>query len=208
MAARSPSPVLAVEEVACERGGRRLFSALSFALAAGEALVLEGANGSGKSSLLRLLAGVKQSSYGRVMLDFFLFKNDEKARRAELRTVRWLKDRVRDFSYLRGDLSCHASSMKDDNIFYTVQRIVSCDDAPRRTAVNSRGESRDVDGILFKWWQKDLLKYQRNTGLTVPMSKLLVFMTRDYHESDIRPNCELPDDFEDPIYLGHDWRTN
>ena len=47
----------AARELACVRGGRRVFAGLSFALAPGDALVLRGPNGSGKSSLLRLLAG-------------------------------------------------------------------------------------------------------------------------------------------------------
>ncbi len=63
----SRSPALAAEHVACERGGRRLFTALSFTLAAGQALVLEGANGSGKTSLLRLLAGLAPAAAGRVL---------------------------------------------------------------------------------------------------------------------------------------------
>jgi heme exporter protein A len=44
-------------DIACVRGGRRLFSGLSFAVRAGECLSVEGPNGAGKTSLLRLLAG-------------------------------------------------------------------------------------------------------------------------------------------------------
>ena len=39
------------------RGGREVFAGLDFAVAAGEALVVTGRNGAGKSSLLRLIAG-------------------------------------------------------------------------------------------------------------------------------------------------------
>ncbi len=50
--------------LACLRGGRLVFAGLSFALAAGEALVLAGPNGSGKSSLLRLVAGLLAPAAG------------------------------------------------------------------------------------------------------------------------------------------------
>lgn len=43
--------------LACERGGRRVFEGVDFAVAPGAALLLHGANGSGKTSLLRILAG-------------------------------------------------------------------------------------------------------------------------------------------------------
>jgi heme exporter protein A len=43
--------------LACERGERRIFEGVSFTLQAGEALVITGRNGAGKSSLLDILAG-------------------------------------------------------------------------------------------------------------------------------------------------------
>jgi heme exporter protein A len=51
-------------ELACQRGDRVLFQGLDFALVAGEALILEGTNGSGKSSLLRLAAGLARPAAG------------------------------------------------------------------------------------------------------------------------------------------------
>ena len=53
---------LRAENLTLERGGRLLFSGLSFAVGAGEALVVVGPNGAGKSSLLRGLAGYLQRS--------------------------------------------------------------------------------------------------------------------------------------------------
>ena len=49
---------LRVEGLACERGARMLFRGLDFGLNAGEWLHVRGANGAGKTSLLRLLAGL------------------------------------------------------------------------------------------------------------------------------------------------------
>ncbi|MHA1517758.1 MAG: heme ABC exporter ATP-binding protein CcmA [Alphaproteobacteria bacterium] len=49
---------LEARAVACERGGRILFEGLSFALGPGEALLVRGPNGVGKTSLLCQLAGL------------------------------------------------------------------------------------------------------------------------------------------------------
>lgn len=49
---------LTLAGLAVRRGGRLLFSGLDLALAAGEAAVLTGANGAGKTSLLRAVAGL------------------------------------------------------------------------------------------------------------------------------------------------------
>jgi len=50
------APSLAVEDLACRRGGRPVFAHLSISLAGGELLALTGRNGSGKTTLLRALA--------------------------------------------------------------------------------------------------------------------------------------------------------
>lgn len=60
---------LRVEDIACERGGRLLFSGLSFGLAAGEFLALTGPNGAGKTTLLRLIAGLAEPDAGKIELD-------------------------------------------------------------------------------------------------------------------------------------------
>ena len=59
-------PLLALHQVACRRGGRLLFEMLSFNLRAGDAVVVTGPNGVGKSSLLRLAAGLLPATGGRV----------------------------------------------------------------------------------------------------------------------------------------------
>ncbi len=58
--------VLEVSNLACRRGGRLVFADFSFRLAPGEALVVRGVNGSGKSSLLRLLAGLLTPETGSI----------------------------------------------------------------------------------------------------------------------------------------------
>jgi heme exporter protein A len=53
-------------DLACERGGHRLFSNLAFALGEGSLLRVRGANGSGKTTLLRTLAGLTRPAAGAV----------------------------------------------------------------------------------------------------------------------------------------------
>lgn len=60
---------LKADELACNRGGRQVFRDLSFTLPAGEAMVVTGRNGAGKSSLLRMIAGLVRIAAGRLLLD-------------------------------------------------------------------------------------------------------------------------------------------
>lgn len=57
------------ENLACERGGRMVFAGLDFSLSGGEALVVTGRNGAGKSSLLRVIAGLLRVAAGRLELN-------------------------------------------------------------------------------------------------------------------------------------------
>ena len=80
----------------CVRQQRRLFKALSFSLAAGERLRIAGANGSGKTSLLRILCGLLAPHAGEV--------------RWKSQPIGALKEEYsRDIAYLG-----HAPAVKDD----------------------------------------------------------------------------------------------
>lgn len=59
---------LVLESVACRRGGRLLFENLSCRLGPGEAVLVSGPNGTGKSSLLRLIAGLLSLENGTITI--------------------------------------------------------------------------------------------------------------------------------------------
>ncbi|MEE5038656.1 cytochrome c biogenesis heme-transporting ATPase CcmA [Pseudomonas alliivorans] len=63
------TPLLHATALTCERDGRLLFENLDLTLQAGDMLQVCGPNGSGKTSLLRLLCGLMQPTEGQVMLN-------------------------------------------------------------------------------------------------------------------------------------------
>lgn len=74
-------------DLACWRGERPVFAGLSFALPSAGAVLLTGANGAGKSSLLRLVAGLLPAAEGRL-----LWRGEDTAtdRLAHARRLRYL----------------------------------------------------------------------------------------------------------------------
>ncbi|HET9175457.1 MAG TPA: heme ABC exporter ATP-binding protein CcmA [Pseudolabrys sp.] len=60
---------LQAEGLTCSRGGREVFRNVGFKVPAGEALIVTGRNGAGKSSLLRMIAGLVRIAAGRLSLN-------------------------------------------------------------------------------------------------------------------------------------------
>ncbi len=58
---------LELQQVGCARGGRLLFGGVTLRLEAGQWLKVSGGNGAGKTSLLRVLAGLLPPASGRVL---------------------------------------------------------------------------------------------------------------------------------------------
>jgi heme exporter protein A len=57
------------DNLVCSRGGREVFRGVSFTLKGGEALLVTGRNGAGKSSLLRMIAGLVRIAGGTLALE-------------------------------------------------------------------------------------------------------------------------------------------
>lgn len=60
-------PTLEVRNLACARGDRLLFKDMNFSVRAGELLLVQGGNGQGKTSLLRLLTGLARPEDGQIL---------------------------------------------------------------------------------------------------------------------------------------------
>jgi len=78
--------MLKLHNLAVARGGRRLIQGLSLHLAAGQAVILHGPNGSGKTSLLRTIAGLQLPAGGRIEMpeDSLVFSTHLDAIKAQL----------------------------------------------------------------------------------------------------------------------------
>lgn len=61
--------MLEAENLECTRGDRKLFRHLSFSLGAGTLVQLTGPNGSGKTSLLRMISGLLEPTEGQIRWD-------------------------------------------------------------------------------------------------------------------------------------------
>jgi heme exporter protein A len=78
---------LAGRGLCCIRSDREVFRNLDFDLVSGQALVLRGPNGSGKTSLLRLVAGLLQPAAGKLTWDGVSVEEDPEAHRTRLHYV-------------------------------------------------------------------------------------------------------------------------
>ncbi|MBO9580371.1 MAG: heme ABC exporter ATP-binding protein CcmA [Sphingobium sp.] len=79
---------LAIKGLACRRGGRLLFAGLDLDLAAGQSALIAGPNGIGKSSLLRIVAGLLSPIAGTVEGDGTIALTDEAAALDREKTLR------------------------------------------------------------------------------------------------------------------------
>ncbi len=76
----SPASLLAVHGLRFARNETPVFGPLDFAVAPGEALLVQGGNGAGKTTLLRVLAGLLRADAGDVEIDGAKARSDLRAR--------------------------------------------------------------------------------------------------------------------------------
>ena len=79
---------LTAEKLVCVRGEKRVFEGVSFRVTAGQALAVEGANGAGKTSLLRMIAGFLAPAAGRLVVKTAQGESDDGEERGK--SIGWL----------------------------------------------------------------------------------------------------------------------
>ncbi|MFK7942362.1 MAG: heme ABC exporter ATP-binding protein CcmA [Paracoccaceae bacterium] len=99
---------LVLDNLGCRRGGHMVFHGLSFRLAAGQAAQVRGPNGVGKSSLLRVLAGLVPLAAGEVRLGGVSLPSDRSAFQERVAYVGHL-DAIKPALTVRQNLSAWAA---------------------------------------------------------------------------------------------------
>ena len=147
---RRPTRLLATD-LACVRGGRTVLAGLSFAVGAGEALVVSGPNGAGKSSLLRSVAGLVRLVAGRLELErqpFNLVENIFLGTRSDLNGDRHFVGRmasliVSSYAFSIPEVHCLFTSSEE----YLPAQETGCDQVPQsQVDVTFLGDTTDLSG--------------------------------------------------------------
>ena len=137
-----PAATLAVRELVCSRGDRVLFAPTSFIVAAGTIVWLRGANGQGKTTLLRTLAGLSAPSAGS--LAWQGTTTDDAPRLVYLAHANAIKDELTVRESLRFLLDLADAKVGDADVDAALDRfgLLSRRDAFVRTL--SQGQRRRV----------------------------------------------------------------
>ena len=88
---------LSVNNLSCQRGYNLLFENLSFELNSGEVLRISGQNGSGKTSLLKIIAGLNTPELGSIEFD----QNQSNSEKYQIETLY-----LGHYAALSSELSC------------------------------------------------------------------------------------------------------
>ena len=139
--------MLEVRGLECVRGDHRLFTDLSFSLQGGELLRLRGSNGSGKTSLLRILCGLLEPAEGEVLWkeENILSQRDEfNAELLYLGHLNGIKAELTGFENLRVSYTLRGEAPSDDQIYDALGQIGLGGREDLPTQVLSQGQKRRV----------------------------------------------------------------
>jgi heme exporter protein A len=178
------APALTTHDLACERSERLLFKGLSFGLSASQLLLVQGGNGQGKTSLLRLLTGLGRPDAGEVR-----WRGEPIARCRDLyhREMAYLghangiKDDLNPVENLRFHVALHGRPFEQAQALDTLKRLglSRCLDLPCRAL--SFGQRRRValSALLLAGASLWILD-EPLTGLDVTAVALVEGLIRDH----------------------------
>lgn len=153
-AAATDRPVsLAVSGLGCLRGGKILFRDLGFVLEYGQALVVSGANGAGKSSLLRSLAGLLPWRAGQLQWCGQTLKSTDAAYAQSLAYLGHhggMSDTLTGLENLRFGLTLAGASWDAGQVQQVLQRLALQDVVSRPLGRLSQGQRRRL--ALARVW--------------------------------------------------------
>jgi heme exporter protein A len=178
------APALTIHNLACERSERLLFKGLSFGLSASQLLLVQGGNGQGKTSLLRLLNGLGRPDAGEVR-----WRGEPIARcrdryhreMAYLGHANGIKDDLNPVENLRFHVALHGRPFEQAQALDTLKRLglSRCLDLPCRAL--SFGQRRRValSALLLAGASLWILD-EPLTGLDVTAVALVEGLVRDH----------------------------
>ena len=136
-----PDCSITARDLACRRGDRVLFRGFSLELGPGEACQLAGANGIGKSSLIRIVAGLLRPFAGQVQVDGAIGLVDE---RLALDPQLPLGRALAFWAQLDGSLPDAAARLGIDRLFDVPARYLSTGQKKRAALARLLGQQAPV----------------------------------------------------------------
>ena len=139
--------LLQVDRLECTRDDRLLFTELSFGVAKGEVLQIEGSNGSGKTSLLRILCGLRTADEGIVSWqgkDITREREDYYSSMVYIGHLPCIKAELTTLENIRSLLDTRSLSASHDEIVESLDSVglIAYDDVPSKAL--SSGQRRRV----------------------------------------------------------------
>jgi heme exporter protein A len=139
--------MLEVKNLECVRGSRRLFRDLSFSASPGELVELRGANGSGKTSLLRIISGLATPANGDVLWQkkpIRVLREEYYALVAYLAHQNGLKDELTPTENVRISSGVAGQSLTDEEVHRVLASVGLKEQANIPTRALSAGQRRRV----------------------------------------------------------------